>query len=105
MENKYANCIKICQQCIIDCQNCLINMGGKDSMNDCPICCALCIDACLVCVKFLAANSSYAKEYCKLCADICTWCAQQCGEHDHEHCKICAQSCMLCAAECEKIAA
>ena len=80
-------------------------MAGTKSMNDCPKCCVQCIDACLVAIKMMAAGSDYANDYCKLCADICDWCAEQCSEHEHKHCQKCAESCRTCAEECRKMAA
>jgi hypothetical protein len=40
-----------------------------------------------------------------LCADICDWCAKECGAHDMDHCKLCAEACADCAAACRKMAA
>ena len=54
-------------------------MAGMKSMNDCPICGVQCIDACLVSIKMMAADSNYAVQYAKFCADICDWCAEQCA--------------------------
>ncbi|MDD7886591.1 four-helix bundle copper-binding protein [Flavivirga sp. 57AJ16] len=48
----------------------------------------------------MLADSPFVKKYCRLCAEICEWCAAQCKQHDHEHCKVCAASCMACAQEC-----
>ena len=105
MITNYESCIKACQECFIECQNCLVQMAGKESMNDCPLCCIQCIEACLVAIKFMIADSKFTPEYCRLCALICEWCAEQCNQHEHEHCKICAASCLACAKECRKHAA
>lgn len=102
MESKYKNCINACQQCLVDCQYCLVQMAGKESMNDCPSCCIQCIDAGSICIKFMVADSLFVKDYLRLCAQICEWCAEQCQAHNHEHCKLCATSCMACADECRK---
>ncbi|WP_419581559.1 four-helix bundle copper-binding protein [Stieleria magnilauensis] len=40
-----------------------------------------------------------------MCAEICKWCADQCGQHDHDHCKRCAEACRKCVKECESMAA
>ena len=102
--DKYEACLEACRQCLIDCKNCLIQMSGKESMNDCPTCCILCIEAYNTCIAFLMADSKYAKEYCKLCAEVCQWCAEQCGQHDHDHCLACAESCVTCMEACRAIA-
>ncbi|MEJ1222499.1 four-helix bundle copper-binding protein [Sediminicola sp. 1XM1-17] len=53
----------------------------------------------------MVADSSFAKQYCQLCADVCEWCASQCDEHKNKYCKLCAESCRRCMEECRKIAA
>ena len=105
MNATYQECIEACQQCLIDCQNCLVQMATKESSNDCPYCCVQCIDACYACIKFMAADSKWAPQYAQLCAEICDYCAGQCGEHDHDHCQRCAKSCRDCAEACRKLAA
>lgn len=104
MLTTYEECIKACQECLIDCKNCLIQMAGKESMNDYPTCCILCMETCNACISHLLANSPFTKEYCQLCSEICEWCAEQCGQHPHEHCAKCAESCTICAEACRKMA-
>ncbi|KAB1067761.1 four-helix bundle copper-binding protein [Tamlana haliotis] len=60
----------------------------------------LCVEACMLFIKFMIADSPFAKKYCRLCAEVCEWCAQQCQQHDHEHCQACAAACTKCAQEC-----
>lgn len=103
VNSKYQDCIDACQKCIVVNQDCLINMAGQKSMNDCPKCCVVCIDACYVSVKMMAADSQYAEQYCKICAEVCDYCAGQCAEHDHEHCQACAKACRECAEACRKM--
>jgi Cys-rich four helix bundle protein (predicted Tat secretion target) len=44
--------------------------------------------------KLLAANSSHAKPYAKICKSVCEECAKECREHDqHIECKDCADAC------------
>ena len=103
MNSTYEKCIKACEHCLRTCQVCLAQMAGKESHNDCPLCCALCIDACLAAIKFMAAGSPFAVEYCKLCMDVCAWCAEQCMQHEHKHCKECAESCLRCVEQCRNV--
>lgn len=105
MMTEYEKCIKACRLCFLDCQKCAVQMAGKESGNDCPNCCLQCLDACLLCIKFLFAGSQFSKAYCLLCAEVCDWCAQQCQVHDHDHCKVCAASCVICADACRAYAA
>jgi hypothetical protein len=99
----YEDCIRACQECFLACQVCLAEMAGKESNNDCPLCCALCVDACITAVKFMSAKSVFAPGYCKLCMDVCAWCAENCMEHDHQHCKDCAEACRRCIEQCRKV--
>lgn len=105
MNSNYNDILKACQQCIIDCRICLSEMAGKASKNDCPKCCIQCIDACDVLIKMITSDSPYIKQYALLCAEICKYCADHCGEHNHDHCNKCAESCKTCAERCEQIAA
>lgn len=101
----YRDCLEACSRCWTDCQYCLVQMAGQDSKNDCPRCCIECINACEACVSALTAQSEWARDYCRICAKICDWCAEQCSAHDHDHCQRCASSSQACAEACRKIAA
>jgi hypothetical protein len=103
MESVYKEGIEACLKCIRDCEYCIIQMAGMDSKNDCPLCCVLCIESCSSALKFLMAEHKLVKDYCGLCAEVCQWCAEQCGQIDHEHCEECANSCVKCMEECRKI--
>lgn len=101
----YKACITVCQLCALECEICLQKMMGKNSHNDCPACCYECLELCLLCMRALARNSPYAKDYCTLCAAVCDWCQEQCSAHNMDHCRQCAESCRECAEECRKLAA
>ncbi|WP_417848633.1 four-helix bundle copper-binding protein [Thalassoglobus sp.] len=79
-------------------------MLDEQSDNDCPRCCRECIDLCLLCAQAIARNSRFSEEICKLCADACEWCAEQCGAHDHDHCQKCAEACRACVKSCRSMA-
>ncbi len=98
-------CILACNTCATDCGHCFAHMVGKASMNDCPACCVECASICRLCADAIARHSPFAKQLCRLCAEICDWCAKQCGAHEMDHCKLCAESCRLCAEACRKMAA
>ncbi len=105
LNQKYLDAIAACQQCIVDCSICLHEMATKESMNDCPKCCIQCITACRTAIDMMTADSKWAKDYVKLCKEICEWCYSQCKEHNHDHCQCCAVSCKTCIEVLEKIAA
>jgi len=42
----------------------------------------------------VASNSSYVKEYSRVCEKVCRDCAKECKKHDkHHECKACADAC------------
>jgi hypothetical protein len=53
----------------------------------------------------MTRDSAYAKAFCKLCAQVCRDCAEECGKHQHDHCQACAEACRKGAEQCEKMAA
>lgn len=98
------DCIDACNFCATECGNCFAHMVGKESHNDCPACCIECSAICHLCADAIARHSPFADQLCKLCADICEWCAKQCGAHDMDHCQRCAESCRRCAEACRGMA-
>lgn len=105
MKTIYKDVIETNLECIIDCRICFSEMSGKESFNDCPKCCIQCADACDMLIKVMTSDSVFVKQYALLCAEICDYCADHCGENEHEHCKTCAETCRKCAEACRKIAA
>lgn len=63
-----------------------------------------CADICQLAANMMARNSEYAKEICRLCAQICRACGEECQKHKADHCQRCAEACMACAQECERMA-
>jgi hypothetical protein len=53
----------------------------------------------------MARDSAYAQAFCKLCAQVCRDCGEECAKHQADHCQACAEACRKCAEECEKMAA
>ena len=42
----------------------------------------------------VASNSSYIKDYAKVCEKVCNDCAKECREHEeHVECRNCAEAC------------
>jgi len=42
----------------------------------------------------VASNSSYTKDYARVCEKVCTDCAKECRKHEeHIECKACAEAC------------
>ena len=63
-----------------------------------------CAAICLLAMEAMAGGSEFAKQICKLCAEICNTCAVECEKHSHiEHCKKCAEVCRKFAVECSNM--
>jgi hypothetical protein len=99
-------CIRHCQECSITCASMLtehcLREGGPhvepqhvQTMLDC-------IAACRASIEFMARNSRYHAQYCRICAEICRACAESCervGDMDR-----CVESCRRCAHSCAAMA-
>ena len=105
LEQSAIDCLEACNACAIACGICFSQMVGKDSKNACPACCIECAAVCRLCADASARDSPYVKQICKLCADVCGWCAEECGAHDMDHFNRCAEACRRCAEACGKVAA
>ena len=104
LDQSAKDCIAACNDCATACGSCFAHMAGKVSANACPTCCIESAAISRLCADAIARNSPFAKQLCKVCADICDWCAKECGAHEMEHCKACAESCHRCAEACRKMA-
>jgi hypothetical protein len=60
-----------------------------------------CAAICRMAAAYMARGSDFAVQMCRLCAEICTACAAECGKHRMDHCQACAQACTRCAEACE----
>ena len=64
-----------------------------------------CAAICSAAAQLMSLGSERAIEICKICADICDTCGEECGSHDNTHCQECSEACKNCAIECRKMAA
>ncbi|QDV78338.1 four-helix bundle copper-binding protein [Botrimarina mediterranea] len=80
-------------------------MLGEKSNNACPKCCLECAAVCRLCVEAMTIDAKFANDYCRLCAQVCNWCAEECAAHDHDHCQKSAEACRRCAEACQSVAA
>src|SRR5256885_10525249 len=76
------DCITACNDCATACGHCFAHMSGKVSSNACPACCIECAAICRLCADAIARHSPFVKQLCRLCAEVCDWCAKECGAHD-----------------------
>lgn len=94
------NCAAACNHCADAC------LDEKDvkMMISCIRTDRECAAICESTAKLLAQGSASASQLLKVCKDVCTRCADECGEHDADHCQKCADACRKCAEACRKAA-
>ena len=64
-----------------------------------------CATICWTASQFMSRDREYVKQICNTCTNISDARAEECEKHQHmEYCKLCAQACMTCAEECRKMA-
>ena len=64
-----------------------------------------CAAICYAAAQVMSMGGQTAEQLCRLCADICQACGDECRRHEHmEHCRECADACHRCAEECRRMA-
>ena len=104
---KYQSCIDACIRCAEACEFCATSDLKEQDVKMMASCAQInreCAEVCWTSASLMSMDSQFAKQFCKLCADICDACARECDRHNVEHCKRCAQACCSCAEECSKMA-
>ncbi len=100
---QFSACIDACNKCISTCNNCTISCLNEKEVKHLAQCIRLnieCAAFCRVAVEFMSLESTFLKQVCKLCSDICTACAEECEKHSMQHCMVCAEACRKCATAC-----
>lgn len=106
MTHQFQTCIDACNTCVAECERCTTSCLEETDVTALAQCIKLnrdCAAACYLAIRLMQSHSTYAQEFCRLCAEICQQCADECNKHDHEHCKRCAEACKRCAEECRKM--
>lgn len=106
--SSYAACIRACNDCADACDHCAIACLSEPDVKAMARCIALDIDCAAICrlaAGAMARNSEFAKQICRVCAEICEACGEECAKHEAAHCQECAEACKRCAEECRKMAA
>ncbi|MCJ8163268.1 four-helix bundle copper-binding protein [Pontibacter sp. E15-1] len=73
-------------------------------MKKCHQLCLDAIDMATACASMCAASSDYVRQVGKLCAQVCSDCADACAKFDSEVCQECAKACRDCADKCGMLA-
>ena len=105
-ENPYQDCIDGCNECFLACETCAtacLHEADLQKMVRCIEMDRTCADICALASRLMARQDTFAPALCRLCAEICRACGQECAKHEHmEHCRKCAEACFRCAEACEK---
>ena len=103
---KWQACIEACLQCAAVCNHCASSCTQEDDVKMMARCIQLDMECAAICysaAQLMSLGSSRAEEVCRICAQICQDCGDECGKHEMKHCKECAEVCYRCAEECRSM--
>jgi hypothetical protein len=104
---EHQSCIDACIRCAQECEHCADACLSERDVAKMAACIRLdkdCAEICWSVAAFLSRSSLFAQEMCRVCADICDACGQECRKHKMDHCQKCADECERCAEECRQMA-
>lgn len=95
-------CGAICSRTINYC----LEMGGEHASKAHINLLMDCVNICEVAANFAIRDSNSYQQVCRLCAEICTRCADACDAFgkDDQNMQHCAQACRQCAEVCHTMA-
>jgi len=102
----YKACIDACLACAAACNYCAAACTREEDVNMMADCIRLdmeCAAICYAAAWVMSMGSERAKELCKVCADACDACHDECSKHMMDHCRDCANACKACADHCRKM--
>jgi hypothetical protein len=103
-KNRSSKLITMLAECADACYNCSTACLQEQDVKKMAECIRLdmdCAQLCQTTAAFISRNSDHANDLIKVCAEICSDCAEECAKHkDMEHCRICAELCKKCAEMC-----
>jgi hypothetical protein len=104
---EYHACIEACVECWLACEMCAeacLHESDVKRMVECIRLDRDCAEVCQAAVRLMVRGGELAPAFCRVCAEICDACAEECERHEAEHCQVCAAACRRCAEECRKMA-
>lgn len=105
--DKFRSCIEACVRCAQECEHCTMACLQEDDVKQMARCIRLdadCAEICWGAASYMSRGSEFAQEICRVCAEICDACGDECNKFDMDHCQRCAKACHDCAEECRKMA-
>ena len=93
--------------CSLMCTSCADACSAEPmDMRQCIRTCSDCADICGATSRLMVRRTGQDIEMLRVqmdaCIRACEICAAECESHDHAHCKLCAQMCRECADDCRK---
>lgn len=105
---QFQSCIDACNDCAVACDHCAASCLAEQDVKAMARCIALdmdCAQICRLASAYMSRGSEFSKALCRLCAEVCQACGDECAKHPMGHCQACAQACQRCAEECRRMAA
>ena len=93
---KYQSCIDACDACADACDYCSSACLQEEDVGMMVNCIRLdmdCAGLCRLASSYMARDSAYSRDVCRLCVQVCEACGAECARHPHPHCQACAQAC------------
>ena len=106
--HEWQSCIEACVECWLACEMCSDACLDEENVEAMVRCIRLdreCAEMCQTAARAMVRGSDEAKAICRLCAEICDRCGEECARHEADHCQACAEACRRSAEECRKMAA
>jgi hypothetical protein len=100
------SCIEACVRCAQACEHCESACLGEHDLEHMTACIHLdhdCAAICWAAAGFVSRDSRFAQDICRVCAEICDACGNECRRHKYDHCQACAEACEQCAEECRRM--
>ncbi len=104
---QFQSCIDACVRCAQECEHCAAACLQEDDVKILARCIKLDADCGKICwsaAGHMSRGSKFAQEICRVCADICEACGEECNKHGMDHCQRCAEPCFKCTEECRCMA-
>lgn len=107
VHEQFQSCIEACVMCAQECEHCgnaCLEERDLEQMAECIRLDKDCAEICWSAAGFISRGSAFAQEICRLCAEICEACGNECRTFEMDHCQRCAGACERCAEECRRMA-
>src|SRR3546814_20256138 len=81
---KYQHCIEACNACAVECSHCATECLKEEDVKMLAMCIQLDLECAAICrsaAEVMSLGSGYSTQLCRLCADVCNACGEECEKH------------------------